>query len=166
MATVTEAFHFRYLSAENFTPPASSTTDATVATAADINDSKVRHRYCFALSQTGAVVAATQYLRILQAAGTLLSLEAAITEAVATGADRTATIDLQKSTGGGAFSTVLSATIVFNNVSVLRTVSTGTFSSSPVIAGDILKLTVAVAGAAGAQAAGLVVNLVIAEKAQ
>lgn len=161
-----EACHFKYLSAENFTLTSGTLGNAAIQTNAAIDDTKLKHRYSFVLSQTGAVVAATEYLRIMQAAGTVLSVEAAITEVVATGADRTITIDLQKSTGGGAFATVLSATIEFDNASVLRTISVGGISSAALVDGDILKLTVAVAGAAGAQAAGLVVNVVLSEAAQ
>lgn len=160
-----ESVHFKYLSAENFTLTSGTLGNSAIATNAAIDDSKLKHRYNFTLSQTGAVVAATQYLRILQATGTLLSLEAAITETIATGGDRTVTIDLQKSTGAGAFATVLTGTVQFTSASVLRTISTGTISSAGLVDGDILKLTVAVAGAAGAQAAGLVVNVTLSEAA-
>ena len=138
--------------------------DADCDTSMNLSDAKVQHRYSLTHSQTGTVATTKQYLRIVKGAtGTIRAIQAAITETIATGADRTVTLDLQKSTGGGAFATVLSSTIVFNNGSTLYTVSTGTISSNAVQAGDILVLTVTVAGSAGNQALGLVVSVTLAE---
>lgn len=148
------------------TVPAGTIVDAAVGATAALADTKLVHRYNLSVQQTGTVVAQTQYLRICRAAGNIRSVEAAITEAIATGADRTVTIDVQKSTGAAAFATVLSATIVFTNVSVLRTVSVGTIASAALVDNDILKVTVAVAGAAGAQATGLIVTVTIGEDPQ
>ena len=153
------------LSAERFLPPAGSIADAGVQANADIQDTKVRHRNAFNLSQTGAVVAATQYLQIQRFTGSVLAIEAMITETIATGADRTVTIDLAKSTAGGAFASILTSTIVFNNVSVLRTITEGVINTSGLVDGDVLRLTVAVAGAAGNQALGLVVTVTTRENA-
>lgn len=96
-------------------------------------------------------------------AGLLVGFQGAICGAIATGADRTVTVDLQKSTGAGAFATVLSGTIGFTNASVLRTPVSGVISSSALVAGDILRVIVTVAGSASAQATGLVVTLTYAE---
>lgn len=153
------------LSAERFLPPAGSIADAGVQALADIADTKVRHRNNFTLSQTGTVVAATQYLTIQKYTGAVLAIEAMITETIATGADRTVTIDLAKSTGGAAFASILTSTIVFNNVSVLRTITEGVINTSGLVDGDVLRLTVAVAGAAGNQALGLVVTVQARENA-
>lgn len=110
-------------------------------------------------SQTGTVANATQYFGPFRKAGVLQQLAAAITEVIATGADRTVTIDLQKSTGGGAFASVLSSTLVFNSSSTLRLASLAALNTTTFIAGDLFKLTVTVAGAAGAQAQGLTIHL-------
>ena len=129
---------------------------------------KVKHERSAFHSQTGAVVAATEYVFALYAAtATIKGFRAQITEAVATGADRTVTIDLQKSTGGGAFASILGGTIGFTNLSSLRAWSAATVSNTALAgggpsAGDVLKITVAVAGAAGSQAQGLLVALDIA----
>ena len=112
-----------------------------------------------------SVTALTKDVYVVKGAnGTLLGFTAAITGTIATGADRTVTVDLQKSTGAGAFATVLSATIQFNNVSVLRTASSGTFSSTSLVAGDLLRVVVTVAGAAGNQALGLVCSIQLREE--
>lgn len=120
------------------------------------------HEKSVFLTQTSTIVAATEYVFALKgAAATIKAVRARVEEAVATGADRTVTIDVQKSTGGGAYATVLSATIVFNNATVLRTWSTATISNTSLVADDVLKITVAVAGAAGAQATGLIVEVTL-----
>lgn len=142
-------------------------TNTNIAADAGIRATKLEGEFNFTHSQTSTIAAATQYLRVIRGGeGTIVAIEAAITEAIATGADRTVTIDLQKSTGGGAFATVLSSTIQFTNASTLRAVSAGTISTSGVVDGDILKVTVAVAGAAGAQATGLVVSVTLREDSE
>lgn len=135
---------------------------ANFATTDPLATSKAIHRYREHYSQaTGtAVVALTnQIMCVAKGTGTIKTFQAAIIGAIATGADRTVTIDLQKSTALGAFATVLSSTIVFNNASTLRVVSSGSFSDTTLANGDFLYITVAVAGAAGNQAQGLAICL-------
>lgn len=142
--------------------------DANIDASAAIATRKMIHRYRADYSQpTGtAVVALTnQTMLIAKGTGTIKSFEAAIIGAIATGADRTVTIDLQKSTALGAFATVLSSTVVFNNASTLRAVSTATLSDTALADGDFLYITVAVAGAAGNQAQGLAIMLEYDENA-
>lgn len=132
-----------------------------------LDATKLEGEHNLTLSQAGDIVASTDYLRaIYGATATLVAMEAAITEAIATGPDRTVTVDLLKSTVGGAFASILAAPIVFNNTSTLRALVTGAFSSTSLVDGDILKLTVAVAGAAGAQAQGLICSVTIREDAE
>jgi hypothetical protein len=151
------------LTARAFSAPAGAITNAGVAANAAIDDTKLKNRSDLVHSQSGTVAAATQYLKVMRAAGTVLLIEAAITETIATGADRTITIDLAVSTGGGAFASILTGTIGFTNASVLRDLTTGSIASPTLVDGDILRLTVAVAGAAGNQALGLVVNVQVSE---
>jgi len=156
------------LSCKTFVAPVGSIGDQAIESNAGIDTEKVIHRHALRYNQAPgtAVVAATADLHILQADGETLSLEAAITGAIATGGDRTVTIDLLRSTGAGAFATVLSAPIVLDNTSVLRTPESATIATPTLVDGDILRLTVAVAGAAGNQAEGLVVTLTINEDPQ
>ena len=89
--------------------------DAIPSAAIDgpIDAVKLEGEHNFTLSQTGDVVAATEYLRVVfGATGVVIAMEAAITEAVATGPDRTVTVDLLKSSGGGAFASILAAPLV------------------------------------------------------
>ena len=68
-----------------------------------------------------------------------------------------ATLDNNGVTSGGT--TILSANIQFTNVSSLRSWSSATISNTALAADDVLRVVITVAGAAGAQAAGLVVEL-------
>jgi len=136
--------------------------DANVDASAAIATRKMLHRHRESYSQptgTAVVTLASHAMVICKGAGTVKSLEAAIIGAIATGADRTVTLDLHKSTGAGAFATILSATVVFTNVSTIRVITTASISDTALADGDFLYLTVTVAGAAGNQAQGLVVML-------
>jgi hypothetical protein len=144
-------------------------TNAMIHPAADVDATKLEHQHSLVYAQSnGAAVVAEagrQLFVCRGTTGTVVAVKASVTGAVATGADRTVTIDVQKSTGAGAFATILSSTIVLNDGSTLRAVVDGTLASTALVAGDILLVTVAVAGAAGAQAQGLVVEVVVREDA-
>jgi len=143
--------------------PSSCVANANVQPAAAIDSSKLIHRFSlsrelFAPGTTIIAVAAALW-HVARKGGNVVGIEAAITTA-ATGADRTVTVDLQKSTGGGAFATMLTTTVNITNATAIRTAVAGVVSGAGAfIDGDILQVTVAVAGAAGAQAAGLVVTV-------
>lgn len=160
------------LSSQTQSYPAGSVTNTAIAAGATgtyIDRTKVYHQYTIDAELFGplvSVAALTKWLHIVRgAAGTIVAIEAAIA-VVATGADRTITVDLHKSTGAGAFATVLSATIGFTNASAVRTPVAGTLSSSTLVDGDILEVIVTVAGSAGNQATGLTVTLTLAEEPQ
>ncbi|HZT79628.1 MAG TPA: hypothetical protein VFA26_05385, partial [Gemmataceae bacterium] len=138
--------------------------NSNVAGNAGIKASKLEGEFSLGYSQTGPVVSDTHYLRIVRGANaTVLALQAAITEAVATGADRTVTLDLQKSTGGSAFATILAAPVQFTSGSALRAVSAAVISSASLTAGDVLRLVVTAGGSAGAQAQGLAATVTLRE---
>jgi len=155
------------LSCGSFTPPSAAISNSHVASDAAIDASKLLHmvNVCTELYPRGTTVIALtgQDCYIAKGIGTLTSVRAAINGAIATGADRTVTVDLQKSTAGGAFATVLSGTVGFTNASVLRTLSTGTISSATYAAGDLFRWVVTVAGSASAQATGLIADFVAYE---
>jgi hypothetical protein len=148
--------------------PAGSISNGLISSSANIAASKaIRHQSIdvelFGPSTT--VTALTKDIHIVRgSAGTLVGIEGVICGAIATGADRTIAVDLQKSTGAGAFATVLSSTVDFSNVSVLRTAVAGVLNSTALLDGDILRLVVTVAGSASAQATGLLVTVTLEEK--
>lgn len=153
------------VSAKSFTLPAGCVTNAAIQGAAGIDATKVVHQFPLYVQQSpgSAVVAATTLLHILRATGSVVSIEA-VTTTPATGADRTVTIDLQKSTAAGAFATVLSAPITLDDATVARTPVSGTVTDPTLVDGDQLQIVVSVTGAAGSQAQGLLVTIVVREE--
>ncbi len=147
-------------------PSTGTITNTHVSASAAIAATKVQQQRNVTVELYGpttAVAALTKWVASVRGVtGTLIAVKSAIA-VVATGADRTITVDLQKSTGAGAFATVLSGTMGFTNVSAVRTFVAGTFSVATLLAGDILEVIVTVAGGAGAQATGLTVQLIYTE---
>jgi hypothetical protein len=142
--------------------------DAAIKTNAAIQATKLVQQRSFDYQQSpgGAVVAYTGNVHYVRGAtGKVLDMNAVITDTIATGADRTVIVDLQKSTGAAAFATVCTTTITLNNVSTLRTAIAAVLNASLVslVAGDILRIVATVAGAAGNQAIGLQVTITIQE---
>ncbi len=109
-----------------------------------------------------AVVAIDKLIASAVASGTLQAIEGTIV-VQATGADRTVTVDLHRSTGGGSFATVLSTTVDITDSTTILVPTAGVISTATVADGDIYKLVCTVAGGASAQAKGLVVTLVFDE---
>lgn len=154
------------LSCRNFTPPASSVGNAAFKTGDLLSAEKQEHQFDLNYSQQpgSAVVAATHDLRIVNGAnGKVVAISAAITGAIATGGDRTVTVDLQKGNTANPFATILTAPIAFSNADTLRAAKSATFSISDLVVGDILRLVITVAGAAGNQAQGLIVSTTVKE---
>jgi hypothetical protein len=145
----------------SFTPPADCVTNNTVAADAGIEASKVIHQAPIRYEQAvgTAVVAETRGLFIARSSGEIVDFEAAIIGAIATDVSRTISIDVKKSTGEGAFATILSATLDFSSSSVLRRNYPATVSAVSYIDGDIFEVVVTVAGGSGSQAQGLLCTL-------
>lgn len=149
---------------QSFESPANSVNDASIEALAGIQATKVVQQLSHYIDQVAgtAIVAATRTFHIARASGTIASIEAVITGTVTAG-DYTATIDLKKSTGGGAFASVLSATIVMDSGNIVRVLEAGSINSSSYIDGDLLQTTVAVAGASGSQSQGLTILVTLWE---
>lgn len=110
------------------------------------------------------VVSQTSTIYSSRKAGTLDSLLVFPTTAP-TGGDLAYTVDLKKSTGAGAFATVLSAVVTVNSSSTDRTIQTGTINSPAFIANDTFQLVVATSGSTGSQGQGLCVTIHAKENA-
>jgi hypothetical protein len=167
MSVISGSLHVNgTLTAKRFSAPAGSIDNASVDEAAEIAATKLIHQFPLTYQQApgSEVVSNTVDLHIARGDGEVVSIEAAITGAIATGADRTVTLDLLKSTAGGAFATVLTAPIVLDDDNVLRTLEAGTVTTTDYLDGDILRLTVVCAGAASAQGQGLVVTTIVREE--
>lgn len=153
------------LSSLYLTPAPQSVGSAAINTGDPLPTAGLRHRHEYIVElaeEATAIVAITKWLAALKYAGSIVAIEAFIA-VQATDASRTVTVDLHKSTGAGAFATILSATIGFTNVSAVRTAVAGTPSTATLAAGDILKAVVTVAGGVGTQAKGLTLRLIVDE---
>lgn len=140
--------------------PAGSLTNAGVASSAAIDASKLLHMVHVStelFGPTTSVAALTKLAYVGKGVGTLSVVRAAVVTP-ANDVSRTVTVDLQKSTGGGAFATVLSGTVGFTNGSSALTLVSGTISSATYAAGDLFRWVVTVAGGSGTQALGLLAD--------
>lgn len=121
-------------------------TDAKVAASAGISTSKMNHRHRVNHAQASGSSATAQTVNkyIATAAGTVADINAMIdTAATSTG---TVTVDLKKSTGGGAFASVLSSVITINSSTTVRTAVAGAITSAAYIAGDIFQFVITATG--------------------
>ncbi len=137
--------------------------NSDIATGAALAANKLIHQKTIAtelFSPTTTIAAlAGELLFIASASGTLQSFEG-IVITNPTGADRTVTVDLERSTGGGGFASILSTNIEIVDGTADLTPVVAVISNTTVADGDIYKVVVTVAGSAGNQALGLLVTLV------
>lgn len=147
-----------------FAAPSGVITNAMIAAGAGIEASKVVHRFPLTYAQAdGASVAdATQTLYVAAAAGTVKSVEVGLGGAAAVGA-ATVDVDILKSTGGGAFASMLSAAITVDSSTVIRTSEVGTISSGSYADGDILQVSVDATAGGGTLPQGIVVTVICEE---
>lgn len=151
------------VTANAITIPTGSITDASIAGGAGIAASKLEHQFPVRYQTVAgaAVATATHPVHVVQGAtGTVVGLRVASVTAP-TSSD-TVVVDLQKSTGGGAFASVLTGTVTLDSSSVNRTAYSGTIASPSLVAGDILQVVVTVSGTT---CQGLVVVATLAEDA-
>lgn len=145
-------------------PPASLTGEG-VAPDAGIPASAIEHQYPLVYRQEGTVVAATVPIHITRGAGEIIGIKATVLTH-ATGADRALTVDLKAGSNGVAMATQLTGVITIDELAANLQVFEGTLIVDPSYAADeTLELVIAVAGAAGAQAIGLIVEVMVRENA-
>jgi hypothetical protein len=144
--------------------PDEAIDDDAVAGDAGIDSSKLEHRFSPCLGQDNAVATAqTKVVHLARGAGTVLAFAVgAITAAVG---DSTATVDLQKRTGAGAWSSLLTGTVT---LALADTVGpkAGTLIGSPVYAADDqLRIVITVAAGTGTLPLGLYAQAELKEAA-
>lgn len=154
------------LSATTMVIADSSVTNAKVSSAvADrIAAAKLISRQKIRYSQVNGtdVVAASIPVDILYGDATIVAVEVMPVTAP-TGGDKAFTVDVQKSTGAGAYATVLSSVVTVNSSSTDRTLQAATLSVTATVDGDSLQVVVAVSGSSGSQGQGVVVTIITNE---
>ena len=103
------------------------------------------------------VAAATSYFYTAAASGTLSGVDVFVDTAPA-GGDKHFTVDVKKSSGGGAFATVLTAVVNISSTTSTRSVTAATIASGPYSAGDTFQIVLTPAGSSGSQGQGLLVT--------
>ncbi len=131
--------------------------NAGVKTNAAIAATKLVARHAINYNQKNGtnVVAETKAVHLTRAAGTIQSIEAFPVVGPA-GGDLKYTIDVQKSTGAGAFSTILTTPIDVVNGSVNRVQINAALASANFVDGDAFQVVVALSGSTGTQGQGVV----------
>ena len=152
--------------------PNAGLSDRDISNAAQIDGSKIIRQQAnsvevYAQGTSVADDVTKTILMVYGKVGTLIALEASIFEA---GADpSTVTVDLQKSTAGGAFATVLSSALSITHSTAERTpvsltsTSTPSISTTALVAGDILQIVVDTSSKGATPPEGLLVTLTYQE---
>jgi len=156
------------VTSETMTIPASTITDAMVASNAAIAATKQEHRFVINYSQADGsdVVAAIVPVYVVHGTtATLISVEVVCIDAPE-GGDKTFTVDLKKcNVGSPAPATVLTGVIAYAAATPDCTIKAGTFSSTSLANDDTLVVAIAVSGSTGNQGQGLIVTVTLDEDA-
>lgn len=156
------------LQANTMTLATSSITDANVASAAAISYLKVTHMLLASYAQdSGADVATkTNVIYASRAASGAVVFDIAVAiDTAPTGGDKAYTVDVKKSTGGGAFSSILTGVVTVNSSSTTRSVVVASITGTTctLAQGDILNVVVTTSGSTGSQGQGVRVMARVAE---
>ena len=149
------------------TLPDGTVDDDAVVAGADLGADKLVHRHSISWAEASTVEATAQTFPIYIAS--FAALVKSIDVACVTDpshADNTTTVDLHRSTAGGAFATVLSTTAELNSTTGDLTVVAGVVNTSldDLIDGDILALVVTLGSDSGDYAKGLMVTVNVDEQ--
>ncbi len=126
------------------------------ASATKFNASNVIHHFGKDHRQASGsdVASKTELIHVASYAGVLNGFKVGI-DVSPTGGDKQFTVDLQKSTGGGAFASVLSAVVTIDSGKADRSVTLGTIAAASYAAGDIFRVVVTASGTTGSQGQGV-----------
>lgn len=147
------------------TLPDSAVKDSNIAAGADISYEKTQHVDHAILSQENQTAAtqSTRSIYIARAVGTVIGVKVTLMT-VAVG-DSTASIDVMKSTGGGALATILTGTVDLDSGDAAFVAVAGTLSGVPtLIAGDVIAVEIGPAVGTGTLMQGICVDVTIAEQ--
>jgi hypothetical protein len=144
--------------------PGGNITNAEVSDTAAIAASKLVHHFIARHSQGvgTAVVTSTEVIHVAKAAGTVAALRIGVVTAP-TGGNKQFTVDVKKSTGAGAFTSILSAAYAVDNTKANLTTYSGVIGTATYAAGDIFEIVVTASGSTGTQGWGVCANVFFQE---
>jgi hypothetical protein len=140
----------------------------SVASGSNLDETNLQHRHHVEFGQNGAADAAAATRVVYRAYKPSTVLVAYVTpDVVPTGGTKTMTVDVKKSTAGGAWASILTATTTLDGTAVARTPVALSLSGSPaLIAGDLLQIVITVGGSGGSGVQGFMVEIVVTENGQ
>jgi hypothetical protein len=144
--------------------PTGSLTSAMVASAANVAEAKLQHRVHIQYNTPDGtdITTLTTPVFLAYKGCTVLAVQALCIDNCA-GGDKKFTVDVQKSTAGGAAASILTAALDFASKTDLTTYS-ATLSGTPtLVATDMLQVVTTVSGSTGDQGQGLIVDIVLKE---
>jgi hypothetical protein len=144
--------------------PAGVIFDANIPNGQNISYEKVEALIIasHAQSQAADVATAREIVHRFAKTGSVESVIVAIDDAP-TGGDRLYTVDVRKSTGGGNWTTILTAVVSVSASDTSRTAKAGSVLTPNCVAGDLIAVVVAPAGSTGTQGKGVRVEVRCAE---
>jgi hypothetical protein len=156
------------LSAASVTIPPAAIKANHIEGNAGIEATKVVHQIpCHYRQVEGAdVVSQSAPVHIAAAAATVVAVKV-LTVTAPNGGNKLFTVDVKKSTGGGAYATILTGVITVDDAATDRQVLSGTLSGTPtLVAGDSLQVVIAASGSTGTQGQGVLVEVIVRENPQ
>ena len=154
------------LSSKTQSYPAGSVTNASIVASAGIAASKVIHQFQVGGELVAAGTVVDDMTKLLHAVygatGTIVRAEAFITT-VASSSGSTIAVDLHKSTGGGAFATILSSPLTITSTATVRVPQALTISNSALVDGDLLQAVVTTPNSSAALPQGLFLSVMVYE---
>jgi hypothetical protein len=146
--------------------PAGSIRNVDVAANAAIVHTKLEHQHRIPWGQpnTAATTVSQVVYECRGATGSTLSLRFG-SQVKAVG-DSTVTIDVKKSTAGGAFTTILSGVITLNSSSVDRVSQAGTITVPGLVVGDTLQVVQVATVGTGTLPTGVFGEITVKEDAE
>jgi hypothetical protein len=122
------------------------------------------HKKCYSQSESADVATARAIVHYFEKAGGVAYIRV-IPDVVPTGGDKAFAIDVQRSVAGGAWTTILSATVAVSSSDVARTSKSATISLPTQVANTALAVIVTPSGSTGSQGRGVAVEVACYENA-
>lgn len=146
--------------------PAGCISDAQIAVGTPIQATKTVHQFSHCAAQPDGVnvAAVTQLLHVARAGstgGAVLEFDVAVTTPP-TGAMQF-TVDLQRSTAGGAFASILTGVVTITAANTARQTVQAALATTAYLAGDQFQIVVTPSGGSGTQAQGMAASLWLRE---
>lgn len=157
-----------HIACQSMSIPAGTIHGDDFASDADVEVEYLEHEHVakYVQNEGSDVATQTQLIYTCKAASGGLIRKLFITPSTApTGGDKQFTVDVKKSTGGGAFATILSGVVTISSADTSRVQqdATSSVNTDTLVTGDILQIVITASGSTGSQGQGVLVEVVVDE---